>query len=184
MASLDRSQPVICPTTCRVYPELGRLDDESWFSDTALLVLAPWFDRSAIEREHIVPRYTVNELLLGGTPLKVTITWSWLNQSVCYDADLYVDEKRIEDGVCAELAEKAQAGFDRLLTYDACKGDSTGMFLGQNRGEFDYLADLYQIPDTTIEVWRRKNIVSDDVWVPHCAQSWAGFRYFKKRGVH
>lgn len=76
MTSVNQNQPVICPTTGRVYPASSRFDYESLLSDTKPFGRVPWFDRSAIERRHIVPRYTVNGSLASGITVEVTTTWA------------------------------------------------------------------------------------------------------------
>lgn len=74
MPSLERNQPVVCPTTGRVYPALSCFDDESWFSVTKPLDRALRCDCSAKKRGHIVPRNAVNGWLPGSIPVEVTTT--------------------------------------------------------------------------------------------------------------
>ena len=52
---VNRDLPVVCTVIHRVYPALSRFDNVDLLDDVELIGCAPWFDRSALKREDIVP---------------------------------------------------------------------------------------------------------------------------------
>ena len=120
----------------------------------------------------------------GSIPLGAMETWALRNQFDCFDDDLYIGNGRTLEGVRAEFAENAKAGYDRMHTYVTCDPEHSAMFLARTRGEVDYHNHLNEIPTQVIETSRNQDIVSNYAWVRPRAQICAEFRYLDRRGVY